>query len=313
MPLKTNHKGGASYVEIGAAEADRRLDNFLLGRLRDVPRSRVYRMIRNGEVRVNSARVSAGYRLRPGDRVRVPPHSTGPARQVPAVSPETSRRVLDAILHEEEGFLVLDKPAGLPVHSGTRFRVGLIDALRAARPDGESLQLVHRLDRETSGCLLVARDPATLRRLHALLRDGRLEKRYLALLKGRVSKPFTMDEPLERDRARTGRKVDVSPEGKPSLTRFRPVRSYRGATLVEALPATGRTHQIRVHAAAAGHPLAGDYTYGDPEFNRRLRAAGLDRLFLHAAGLRIPFGPGHTVRVEAPLPPDLEAVLAGLG
>src|SRR5690606_35317308 len=130
MPLKTNHKGGASYVEIGASEADRRLDNFLLGRLRDVPRSRVYRMIRSGEVRVNSARVSAGYRLRPGDRVRVPPHSRGPEAPAPVVSAETSRRVQDAILHEEEGFLVLDKPAGLPVHSGTRFRVGLIDALR---------------------------------------------------------------------------------------------------------------------------------------------------------------------------------------
>jgi 23S rRNA pseudouridine955/2504/2580 synthase len=158
----------------------------------------------------------------------------------------------------------------------------------------------------------VASDPVMLRRLHALLRDGRLEKRYMALLKGRLAKPFTMDEPLERERTRKRRKVDVSSEGKPSLTRFRPVRGFRGATLVEALPATGRTHQIRVHAAAAGHPLAGDHAYGDPEFNRRLRASGLGRLFLHAAGLSIPLGPGHTVRVEAPLPPDLAAVLAAL-
>jgi 23S rRNA pseudouridine955/2504/2580 synthase len=310
MSRISNKKSGVEHLEIEAAQAERRLDNFLFGRLRDVPKSRVYRMIRTGEVRVNGGRVRPEYRLRPGDRLRLPPLVREEQRTL-HVPPEAVRRVLAGVIHEDAELLVLNKPCGMPVHSGTRRSFGVIDALRVAHPAGAALQLVHRLDRDTSGCLLIAKDVATLRRLHRQIRDGEMVKQYVVLLKGRLGGELMIDEPLDTHARRGGeRVVKIGEEGKQSVTRFKPVRLYRDATLANATIMTGRTHQIRVHAVAAGHPVAGDGKYGDREFNRKLRALGLTRLFLHASRVRIPGAGGRLAAgIDAPLPSELSEFL----
>jgi 23S rRNA pseudouridine955/2504/2580 synthase len=226
-------------------------------------------------------------------------------------TPDLLTRIQAAVVHEDKRLLVLDKPAGVAVHGGSGVSSGVIEALRALRPE-ESLELVHRLDRDTSGCLLVARDSATLRTLHALLREDGFEKRYLALLRGRWELgEKRIDVPLRTDTRVGGeRTVRADASGKPSTSRFRPVQFFgRMATLVEVQLDTGRTHQIRVHAAHAGHPVAGDAKYGDAAFNRELRAFGLTRMFLHASSLGFSWPQGGQFSVNAPLPPELAAVL----
>ena len=219
-----------------------------------------------------------------------------------------------AIRYEDDQLLVLDKPAGLAVHAGSGVKVGVIEALRAVRPELTMLELAHRLDRETSGVLVLAKQRATLLRLHELLRDSdadaRVTKTYLALVRGRwPAKQRQVDAPLEKNTLKGGERiVEVRGDGKPSRTLFRVVREYRGATLVEASPVTGRTHQIRVHAAHAGHPIAGDDKYGDAAFDQSLREHGLNRLFLHALRIALP----ERMVFEAPLPAELERVLASL-
>ena len=311
MSTISKEKSEVEHVLIEAVQADRRLDNFLFGRLRDVPKSRVYRMIRTGEVRVNGGRVRPEYRLQAGDRLRVPPlaRSAQPARDIPGA---TARAMLENIIHEDADLLVLNKPSGMPVHSGTHRSFGVIDAVRAAHPAGAELQLVHRLDRDTSGCLLIAKNVAALRRLHRHIRDGELVKQYVALLRGRLAAELVMDESLDTHARRGGARVVKVGEGKPSLTRFRPVRQFHNATLANATILTGRTHQIRAHAAAAGHPVAGDGKYGDRDFNRELRGFGLRRLFLHASRVRIPGATGRLAAgIDAPLPPELGEFLRG--
>jgi 23S rRNA pseudouridine955/2504/2580 synthase len=312
MSTISKKKSEVQHFEIEPAQVDRRLDNFLFGRLRDVPKSRVYRMIRTGEVRVNGGRVRPEYRLQAGDRLRLPPLARDEAR-TPSVPGAVARQVLEQVIHEDAGLLVLNKPCGMPVHSGTRRAFGVIDALRAAHPAGANLQLVHRLDRDTSGCLLVAKDVTCLRSLHGQIRDGEMVKQYVVLLKGRLDGELTMDEPLDTSARRGGERVVRVGSGKQSLTRFKPVRQFRNATLANATILTGRTHQIRAHAAAAGHPVAGDGKYGDRDFNRELRALGLKRLFLHASRVRIPGAGGRLAAgIDAPLPPDLREFLRGL-
>jgi 23S rRNA pseudouridine955/2504/2580 synthase len=223
-------------------------------------------------------------------------------------------RIAAAVIHEDERLLVIDKPAGIAVHGGSGVSNGVIEALRALRP-AESLELVHRLDRDTSGCLLVARHAATLRMLHALLREGALEKRYLALLKGRWQLGTKRIEVALRTDARVGgeRTVRAASDGKAARSTFRPVQFFgRIATLMEVTLDTGRTHQIRVHARHAGHPVAGDPKYGDPAFNTELRALGLERMFLHASSVSFTWPQGATFSVNAPLPPELAAVLERL-
>lgn len=312
MSTISKEKSEVEHLLIEAAQADRRLDNFLFGRLRDVPKSRVYRMIRTGEVRVNGGRVRPEYRLQPGDKLRVPPlaRSAQPVRDIPGA---TASAMLENIIHEDADLLVLNKPCGIPVHSGTHRSFGVIDAIRAAHPAGAALQLVHRLDRDTSGCLLIAKNVAALRRLHRHIRDGELVKQYVALLRGRLAAELVMDESLDTHARRGGARVVKVGEGKPSVTRFRPVRQFRDATLANATILTGRTHQIRAHAAAAGHPVAGDGKYGDRDFNRELRRLGLRRLFLHASRIRIPGAAGRLATgIDAPLPPELGEFLRGL-
>lgn len=291
-----------------------RLDNFLLGALSGVPRSHVYRLIRSGQVRVNSGRVRAGYRLKEGDRIRVPPVFRRGSR--PAEIPSNRVRWLaDRILYEDRRVLVLDKPAGMPVHAGTGVDFGCIEALRSLSPELRTADLVHRLDRGTSGCLLVAKRRAALRQLHELLRTGGMGKRYLALVRGRWPQGVSrMDDALSTRRRRGESVVRVDPAGKRALSWFRAVdRLGDRATLVEVSIGTGRTHQIRVHAAHAGHPLAGDSRYGDRKFNADLLAQGLKRMFLHSHALAFDWPrSGEAFAVCSPLPPELTAILDSL-
>ena len=305
---------GARVVEVSPEEAGQRLDNFLLARLKGAPRSLVYRIVRGGEVRVNSGRAKPERRLEAGDRVRVPPVRL--AERDPAVPPKgLCDELAGRILFENEGLIVIDKPSGLAVHGGSGLSLGLIEALRAMRPDCTSLELVHRLDRDTSGCVMVAKKRAVLRHLHEGLREGGIQKRYLALVRGRwPASRQKVSAALEKNTLSSGeRMVRADDTGKRAETLFRVVRVFSGATLVEASPLTGRTHQIRVHAQVSGHPIAGDEKYGDRDFDKQMRAHGLRRLFLHAASLLFSLPSGESVAVEAPLDPALAAVLESLG
>jgi 23S rRNA pseudouridine955/2504/2580 synthase len=315
MTTGDSTSGKVRHVTAAAGDAGQRLDNFLLRELKGVPRSHVYRVLRKGEVRINGKRAKPEYRLAEGDQVRLPP--------VRQAQPETPGRVPDALLarmrqsivHEDERVLVLAKPAGLAVHGGSGLAFGVIEALRADRPHAE-LELVHRLDRDTSGLLVVAKKRSALRVLHALLREGEVEKHYLALVAGKwkLGKK-TIDAPLMTNLRQGGeRVVRVHSEGKLAASTFRPVRSFgSSATLMDVEIHTGRTHQIRVHAAHAGHPVLGDDKYGDKEANARLKAAGLARMFLHSHALAFTWpDTGERFSVEVPLPDELEAVLQRL-
>ncbi|HTC45269.1 MAG TPA: RluA family pseudouridine synthase [Steroidobacteraceae bacterium] len=299
-------------------QAGVRLDNFLTRLLAGVPRSRIFRIVRRGEVRVNGKRASPETRLQVGDSVRVPPVSL-PSPDAPAAPARVPRTLIetvrDAIINENERLIVLNKPAGIAVHGGSGLSFGIIEALRAARPE-ETLELVHRLDRDTSGCLLVARKPAALRVLHALLREGQVEKGYLALVKGQwdLGKK-RIDVPLNTETRLGGeRTVRVQAGGKSAVSTFSPVQFFRNrASLVEVDLDTGRTHQIRVHAAHVGHPVAGDEKYGDKDFNARMREEGLERMFLHSHRISFDWPNGGDFSASAPLPADLAAVLDALG
>ncbi|MBI1732072.1 MAG: RluA family pseudouridine synthase [Gammaproteobacteria bacterium] len=306
-------KRGVEHVRIDAVQHGRRLDNFLTAHFGSLPKSRIYQMIRRGEVRVNGGRVRPDHRIAEHDDVRLPPASVSAPEKI-----HVPRRVVEqlrcSILYQDPTLLVLNKPAGLPVHSGSGQAFGVIDAARLLFSAGDSLQLVHRLDRDTSGCLLIARDHERLRELHDQFRSGKIRKRYTALLQGNLGRPvIRVDVPLDREaRVHGERTVRADAGGLPSQSRFRVLRHLPGATLVSVAIATGRTHQIRVHAQHIGHPVAGDDRYGSREFNRRMRGCGLKRVFLHASSLAIPGRPGTGLNVEAPLPEDLERVLQRL-
>jgi 23S rRNA pseudouridine955/2504/2580 synthase len=302
------------HFEVSLQEAGQRLDNYVQKRLGGVPRSRVYRVIRKGEVRVNGRRAGPETRLQLNDRIRIPPVRVLPRSQAGRPSAQLCERIRQAIIYQDEKLLVLDKPAGVAVHGGSGVSFGVIEALRALRPD-DSLELVHRLDRDTSGCLLIARQAATLRSLHALLRTDGFEKRYLALVRGKWELGAKrIDVPLRTDTRIGGeRTVRAGASGKPSISEFRPVQFFgRTATLVEVTLRTGRTHQIRVHAQHAGYPVAGDEKYGDAAFNDELRALGLGRMFLHAHSVSFAWPQGGEFSVNSPLPPELAALLDGL-
>ncbi len=315
MASSTNPaRPAVEYVEIAEEMAGQRLDNFLVTRLKGVPKSHVYRLLRKGEVRVNKGRAKPDYRLLAGDVVRLPPVRRPEPEQGSARGRAAGLRLENCILHEDDRLIVLDKPSGIAVHGGSGLSHGVIEALRAARPDAPYLELVHRLDRETSGCLLVAKRRSALRALHELLRNGRVEKRYLALVRGHWDLGQVKLEDRLRKTVRGGeRVVTVDESGKEAASIFRPVEIGTVASLLEVRIMTGRTHQIRVQAAEAGHPLAGDERYGDREFNRQMKTLGLDRMFLHAAsvGWEDPAG-GDWRLYSAPLPEDLRAVLSRL-
>lgn len=308
--------GRVRKVRIDESRAGQRIDNFLRRELPGVPRGRLYRILRKGEVRVNGGRVRADYRLKAGDEVRLPPARV---REPGAPPPRAAaEKLAGRVIYEDRELLVVDKPAGMAVHGGSGLSYGVIELLRAARPELRDLALVHRLDRETSGCLVLAKKRSALRSLHALFREGRVEKNYLALVIGDWQfGEYVVDAPLRVTHRKGGeRHVIVSDAGKPAATRFRLSRRYATYSLVQAEPLTGRTHQIRVHAAHVGHPLAGDERYGDPAANKVLASLGLRRLFLHAQSIAFPDESGNERHFTAPLAEDLEwfldEVLAGL-
>ncbi|MGD2076075.1 MAG: 23S rRNA pseudouridine(955/2504/2580) synthase RluC [Gammaproteobacteria bacterium] len=308
-------KPAVQWVEISAEEAGQRIDNFLQRLLKGVPRSRIYRLLRRGEVRVNRARARPDYRIRSGDQVRIPPVRRSAAASADSGAAGAAERLRDAILYEDERLLVLNKPAGMAVHGGSGLSFGVIEALRVMRPDAPYLELVHRLDRDTSGCLLIAKRRSELRTLHALLRAGQVQKRYLLLVQGDWRpERFEVTVALRKNLLRGGeRMVEVDAEGKQALTRFHVLARYPGASLLEAEPRTGRTHQIRVHAAHRGHPLAGDAKYGDAVFNRKMRALGLKRLFLHAHFIAFADAArSRAIEISAPLAQDLRNVIQQL-
>ena len=316
MALTEAISAGVRHVTVGVGESGQRIDNFLLRELKGVPRSHVYRLLRRGEVRVNGRRAKAEQRLEDGDEVRLPPVRVA-TRETPGRVPDALRaEVRAAVIHEDERILALDKPSGLAVHGGSGLSFGAIEVLRAERP-GSELELVHRLDRDTSGVLVVAKDRASLRSLHALLREGKVEKTYLALLKGRWSLgKKRIDAPLKTNMRQGGeRMVKVDVAGKDAASTFKPARGFGArATLVEVEIHTGRTHQIRVHAAFAGHPIAGDDKYGDRDFNANMRELGLRRMFLHAHSMAFTWpDTGKKCRIVAPLPADLRAVVEAIG
>jgi 23S rRNA pseudouridine955/2504/2580 synthase len=304
-------------VRIDRPQAGQRIDNFLMSRVKGVPRSHLYRILRRGEVRVNKGRVKPSYRLQYGDLVRIPPLRVPQASTPVRPSQDRLRHLRSAMLYEDERLIALNKPSGMAVHGGSGLSWGLIEAMRILRPDVPELELVHRLDRETSGCLLLSKRRSALRELHRLIRDQDVEKRYLALLVGRLERrELQVDLPLRKNLLRSGeRMVRVDPDtGRPARTRFRTLRRTSDFTLVEAELVTGRTHQIRVHAAHSGTPVAGDEKYGDAEANRTLRGFGLKRLFLHASTLTLsPSYMKQPLHVEAPLPQELVALIYTLG
>src|SRR5216684_3021424 len=310
---------GVRHIEVDENHSGQRLDNFLVKTLKGVPKTHIYRILRKGEVRINKGRTQPDYRLKVGDVVRIPPVRTSSALAKSGgsqVKPETRFAWLaERVLYEDEVLLAIDKPASLAVHGGSGVSLGLIEALRQLRPQTRFLELVHRLDRETSGCLLVAKKRAALLGLHELLRDGGVDKRYWALVQGVWrGKARRIEAGLEKNRLRSGeRMVNISATGKKAVSFFTPKRVYANASLVEIKLLTGRTHQARVHAAYLDHPIAGDEKYGERNFNREMRSLGLQRLFLHAASLRFNHPTnGSKLYIQAPLPAELNNFLEQL-
>jgi 23S rRNA pseudouridine955/2504/2580 synthase len=305
-------KSPVTLRSVTADEAGQRIDNFLMRHFKTVPRSRVYRLLRKGEVRVNRKRVDAEYRIQEGDEVRLPPVRIDAGDEPGRPSSSLLELLEQAIIYQDKHLLVIDKPAGVAVHGGSGMSFGVIEALRASRPR-ENLELVHRLDRDTSGCLLIARDRTTLSALHALIRNGGMHKTYLALVAGSWQLGTKrIDAPLATDNRQHGeRHVRVASAGKDSVSVFKPVQFFGPlATLMEVDIPTGRTHQIRVHASFAGHALLGDDKYGDRARNSELKAYGLKRTFLHAQSVAFEWpGSGVPFHVSAPLPAELAAVL----
>ena len=300
-----------NILVVSEDDAGRRLDNFLAGRLKRMRQARVHRMIRRGEVRVNRGRASSGYRLRRGDKVRLPPHLDRPP---PPPAPARAGWIEQCLVHEDDGLLVLDKPAGLAAHAGGSVNFGAVELLRAARPGDSFLQLAHRLDRATSGLLLLARSARALSALHQAFRDNQVEKTYTALLAGRWrGGERQVDLPLDRSFRADGERRVRAGSGQPASTRFKPRKVWRNATLASVIPLTGRTHQIRAHAAAIGHPVLGDDRYGRSAGATASRIA-LKRLFLHARELTLRHPQSaRMMSLRAPLPDELRAVLERLG
>lgn len=302
-------KSKVRKVSIDADLAGQRIDNFLRRELPGVPKGRLYRLLRRGEVRVNGGRIRAEYKLAEGDEVRVPPVRINVEGAPP--SARATAEILDHVLYEDKRLLVIDKPTGIAVHGGSGISHGVIELLRHARPDLKDLSLVHRLDRETSGCLVLAKRRSALRALHEKFREGVVEKNYLALCFGdwQIGEQLIDAPLLVRHRKNGERHVIVDEEGKSAQTRICLSRRYGKYSLLQCSPLTGRTHQIRVHAQAAGFPLLGDERYGDDDANYQAKKEGLPRLFLHAQSIAFPDDSGNDLHFTAPLAADLEKFL----
>ncbi|OGT53986.1 MAG: hypothetical protein A3F43_02320 [Gammaproteobacteria bacterium RIFCSPHIGHO2_12_FULL_42_10] len=306
---ETSHKKTAvQYIAATEDDSGQRIDNFLMRHLKNIPKSRLYRLLRKGEVRVNSKRVSACYKLNPDDRIRLPPVYLEAV--APSAVPGNTLLVMlkKCTIYEDKNLLIINKPAGLSVHGGSSVKIGLIEALHHLYPEWPALELAHRLDAETSGCLILAKKRSILKELHELFRLGQIKKIYWVLTKGKWRKnDLRVTQPLYKHYGSAGKhKVVVSSEGKPSCTIFRSLADYSDCSLMEAELLTGRTHQIRVHAAHLGHPVLGDDRYGDPHANLTMKKMGLNRLFLHAKEIDfvLPSTKQH-IQVNAPLDSEL--------
>ena len=316
MTITPSQTSGVQMLEVAPELAGQRIDNFLRTQLRGVPNTLIYRILRKGEVRVNKGRVKPEYKLQAGDLVRVPPLRLAERDEPEPLAQGLLERLEAAIVYEDKALIVLNKPAGIAVHGGSGLSYGVIEALRQLRPDAKELELVHRLDRDTSGLLMIAKKRSMLRHLHQALRGDGVDKRYMALVRGRwETSKKQVNAPLLKNTLRSGeRMVEVTEDGKEALTLFRVLRRFGDfATLVEARPVTGRTHQIRVHARHAGHSIAGDSKYGDEEFTREIRELGGKRLFLHAYALRVPLPDGGELALEAPVDEVWTRTLEKLG
>jgi 23S rRNA pseudouridine955/2504/2580 synthase len=305
-------KSSVQYIAIVPDYAGQRIDNFLITYLKGVPKTHIYRILRKGEVRVNKKRAAPSYRLQANDQIRLPPLELD-VKQKPLVPGQSLRDLLSSrILFEDKGLLIINKPAGIPVHGGSQVKLGMVEALRYMYPKSPHLELVHRLDSDTSGCLILAKKRSILKEMHEIFRKGLAHKVYYALTKGHWKKTeLRVEMSLKKNQLSSGERiVRVDSTGKPSVTLFHPIKVYSHATLVEATLITGRTHQIRVHSKYHGHHIAGDEKYGDREFNKQLRKIGLNRLFLHAFMIEFDLpSTGQHIKINAPLDKELEECL----
>ncbi len=316
MNTPASPTSGVQLLEVSPEYAGQRIDNFLRTQLKGAPKTLIYRILRKGEVRVNKGRIKPEYKLQAGDIVRVPPLRLSEPNEPAPVAQGLLERLESAIVYEDKALIVLNKPSGIAVHGGSGLSFGVIEAFRQLRPEAKDIELVHRLDRDTSGLLMIAKKRSMLRHLHEALRGDGVDKRYLALVRGSwPTSKKKVSAPLLKNNLRSGeRMVEVNPEGKEALTEFRVVRRFgEFATLVEASPITGRTHQIRVHAKHAGHSIAGDPKYGDEDFTREIRDLGGKRLFLHAHSLAISLPDGGELKLEAPVDEMWQKTLERLG
>lgn len=301
---KSSTASKVRFVEITVDNEGQRIDNFLLTALKGVPKSMIYRILRKGEVRVNKKRIKPEYRLKVADLVRIPPVRVAERAPVAKASDRLMAELEAAILFEDSDLIVINKPSGLAVHGGSGISLGLIECFRQMRPQLKFLELVHRLDRDTSGCIMIAKKRSALKLMHESLKKSTITKIYNALVIGRwPERKRRVDVPLRKNELKSGERiVKVSDDGKESLTEYKVLQRFgRMATLVEARPITGRTHQIRVHCQFAGHPIIGDDKYTPDDVNSEMKEFGINRLFLHAAELRFPLPSGGRQVVKAPL------------
>jgi len=314
--MTENTKPQVQYITVDDEDAGQRIDNFLVKTLKGVPKSLIYRLLRKGEIRVNKKRKKPEYKLVDEDIVRIAPIRVSENTTTVSTQLNVVANLEKQILFEDERLIVINKPSGMAVHGGSGLSFGLIEALRALRPDARMLELVHRLDRDTSGCLVVAKKRSALRHLHEQLRNKKVQKYYHALVKGRWSDKLTrVTDGLKKNDLQSGERVVVvdNVEGKESETRFKVMQRFKNGTLVRAFPVTGRTHQIRVHCQVKGHPIACDAKYGHPEFDAEMKSSGLKRLFLHAASIEFTHPlTEQRLKIEAPLEPSLEKLLTRL-
>ena len=302
------------FETVSEHQVRQRLDNYLFRLLKGVPKSHIYRLIRSGQIRVNKKRIKFCYRLQQGDIIRIPPIRKAIERERIQFSDALLSRVKNAIIYEDENMIVVNKPSGIAVHGGSNLSYGMIDIMQTLHPDIKKLELVHRLDKETSGCLMFAKNMDTLRMLHRMLQENGIEKRYLALLKNRWTMPvhYEVDAPISKYHQQSGERLSkISESGKKAKTSFKLLKNYAQLSWVEAYPHTGRTHQIRLHAAYIEHPIVGDTKYGDHAFNKKMDKIGCKRLFLHASSLKLSTKLG-IISVKAPLENPLKDFLEQL-
>lgn len=311
--MNESTKPQVRFITVDSEDAGQRIDNFLVKTLKGVPKSMIYRLLRKGEIRVNKKRKKPEYKLVNEDILRIAPIRVSENTSTVSTQLNVVANLEKQILFEDDRLIVINKPSGMAVHGGSGLSFGLIEALRALRPEARMLELVHRLDRDTSGCLVVAKKRSALRNLHEQLRNKKVQKFYHALVKGRWSPKLTrVTEGLRKNDLKSGERVVVADnvDGKESETRFKVLQNFEQATLVRAFPVTGRTHQIRVHCQVKGHPIACDAKYGHPDFDAEMKNLGLKRLFLHAASIEFTHPlTEQRLKIEAPLEPSLDKLI----